>query len=91
MKLKDIVTGLLLALATSHVTAATLEEATAAVDAAKQTGFYWLNTDDLLEAAQQAEVNKDTARMNELIEQVMIQTAGALAQAEAAKTAGPTF
>ena len=91
MKLKHIAIGMVLAMAASNASAATLEEATAAVEAAKQSGFYWLNTDKLLENAQQAQVNKDTEKMNEFIEQVMTQTAGALAQAEAAKTAGPTF
>jgi hypothetical protein len=91
MNLKHIATGLVLAMATSTASAATLEEATAAVEAARQSGFYWLHTDKLLENAQQAQINKDTDKMNAFIEQVMTQAAGALAQAEAAKTAGPTF
>ena len=91
MKLKCIIAGLALSVATAGASAGTFKEAEAAVKAAKDAGFPWTTTLSLLKKAKKADANNDQANLDKFVAHIMQQTKGAMFQAEQAKKAGPRF
>ena len=87
MKLRMTIATLALGLTTANLSAASLDDAQAAVKAAKTAGFPWTTTVNLLKKADKAEGDKQT----KLIKSIMAQTAASMKQAELAKKSGPRF
>jgi len=91
MKLNLIIAGLALTLAASSASATTLDEAEAAIKAAKKSGYQWTTTNSLLKKAKKALKDKDTAKADKYLAEIMLQSNMSIAQAETAKKAGPIF
>jgi len=91
MKLKCIIAGLALSVASIGASAASFEEAEAAVKTAAEAGFPWTTTQRLLKKAKKAKANNDAAHLEKFIADIMKETAAAMYQAELAKKAGPRF
>lgn len=91
MKFNLILAGLALTLATGSVSAVTVDEAKAAIKAAEKSGFAWTTTAGLMKKAEKALKKNDEAKAQKHLEAIMFQTQMSLQQAEAAKTAGPSF
>ena len=91
MKLNLIIAGLALTLATSSASAVTLDEAKAAIKAAKQSGYPWTTTGSLIKKAEKALKKSDTEKAEKYLKQIMMHTSMSLKQAELAKKAGPNF
>lgn len=89
MKLKCVIAGLVLSLTAVSASAATFEEAEAAVAATQEAGFPWLSTASLLRKAKKAKENNDTPNLEKFISLIMKETAASMYQAELAKKAGP--
>ena len=91
MKLNLIIAGLALTLATSSASALTLDDAAAAIKAAKKSGYPWTTTSSLMKKAKKALKKKDTAKAEKYLKEIMLHTSMSIKQAETAKTAGPNF
>ena len=89
MKLKCVIAGLALCLATVSASAATLEEAEAAVAATQEAGFPWITTASLLRKAKKAHEHNDAPNLEKFISLIMKETAASMYQAELSKKAGP--
>ena len=91
MKLNLIIAGLALTLATSSASALTLDDATAAIKAAKKSGYGWTTTSSLIKKAEKALKKNDTAKADKYLKQIMLHTSMSMKQAEIAKTASPNL
>lgn len=91
MKLKCVIAGLALSLASISASAATIEDAQAAIKKAADAGFPWTTTQLLLKKAKKAHENNDAANLEKFISGIMKETAAAMYQAELAAKAGPRF
>lgn len=87
MTLKMTIAALALTMTATSLSAATLDDAKAAVKAAQSAGFPWTTTVNLLKKAEKAEGDKQVT----LIDAIMAQTAASMKQAEAATKAKPLF
>ena len=91
MKLHLLIAGLALTLATSSASAVTLDEAKAAIKAAKKSGYPWTTTGSLMKKAEKALKKNDADKAQKYLEKIMLHTSMSMKQAEIAKTAGPNF
>jgi len=91
MKLNLIIAGFALTLATTSASAVTLDEAKAAIEAAKQSGYPWTTTGTLMKRAEKALKENEADKAQKYLEQIMLHTRMSIKQAETAKTAGPNF
>jgi len=91
MKFNLIIAGLALTLAASNTSAATIDEAEAAIKAASKSGYNWTTTKSLLSKAKKALKKKDSDKAEKYLAQIMLHTSMSIAQAETAKSAGPSF
>ena len=91
MKLNVIMAGLALTLAASSASAVTLDEAAAAIKAAKQSGYPWTTTSSLMKKAEKALKKNDADKAEKYLKQIMLHTSMSMKQAEIAKKAGPNF
>jgi len=87
MTLRTTIATLALCLAATNLSAATLDEAKAAVKAAQTAGFPWTTTVGLLKKAEAAEGETQA----KIISQIMAQTTASMKQAELADVAKPRF
>ena len=91
MKLNLIIAGMALSLAASSASAVTLDEAAAAIKAAKKSGYPWTTTGKLMKKAEKALKKNDAAKAEQYLKEIMLHTSLSMKQAEAAKKAGPNF
>lgn len=91
MNLKNVIAGLVLSFAAAGASAATFEEAKAAVQATKAAGFSWTTTATLLKKAKKAHENKDAPNLEKFTAQIMKEVAASMYQAEQSEKAGPRF
>jgi len=91
MKLKLVLAGLALTFAASSASAVTLDEAAAAIKAAKKAGYPWTTTGSLMKKAEKALKENNTEKAEKYLATIMLHTKMSMAQGEAAKSAGPNF